>query len=404
MLAGMRVRLVLLILLAMATLANAQTRWITSWAAPQQEPESMNLQPAADLNDATIRQVFRLTIGGSAVRVHLSNAFGTEPLHVQAVRLALPGAAPGTTEPATDRAVLFNGAADVWIPAGAEYLSDPLNLSTKALERLTVTLYLRDAPRHQTGHPGAHATTWLAHGDQSSAVELTAAKHCEHWLFVAGVDVAARAKTQAVVAFGDSITDGHGATTDGNDRWPDILANRLQAAGQDVAVLNMGIGGNHMLTDGLGPNALARFDRDVLGQSGVRTVLVLEGINDIGGLTFRKDPPAAEHAAFVARIIASYAQLIERAHAHGLKIVGGTILPMTGSDYYQPPPSNEADRQQLNAWIRSHFDAVIDFDKLMRDPARPDHLLPIYDSGDHLHPNPAGYKAMGELIPLALVD
>ena len=172
----------------------------------------------------------------------------------------------------------------------------------------------------------------------------------------------------------------------------------------NIGVLNQGIGGNHLLTDGLGPNVLARFDRDVLAQTGVRWLIVLEGVNDLGGLTRLSDPANVEHLAFVDRVIASYVQIVARAHAAHIQVFGATITPYTGSDYYHPPASNEADRQAINQWIRTpgHFDAVIDFDKALADPGHPDHLAPAYDSGDHLHPSPAGYRVMGEMIPLAL--
>jgi lysophospholipase L1-like esterase len=245
------------------------------------------------------------------------------------------------------------------------------------------------------------------HGDQVAAADLTGARKVEHWYFLAGVDVSSTAGAYAVVALGDSITDGHATTTNGNDRWTDILAARLRAAPatRNVGVLNQGIGGNHLLTDGLGPNALARLDRDVLAQTGARTVIVLEGINDLGALAREGDQPAARHKALVHQIIASYQQVIARAHAGGLRVIGATITPDAGSDYYHPAPANEADRQAVNAWIRAagHFDAVVDFDRALADPAHPDRLLPDYDCGDHLHPSPAGYKVMGEAIPLALL-
>ena len=209
-----------------------------------------------------------------------------------------------------------------------------------------------------------------------------------------------------VVTLGDSITDGHAATTNGNDRWPDRLAARLQAEKKtrDVGVSNQGIGGNHLLTDGLGPNVLARFDRDVLAPAGVRWVIVFEGVNDLGGLARNGEVPADEHTALVEHVIAAYEQIVARAHAKGLRVYGATITPYTGSEYYHPGAWSEADRVAVNAWIRAagHFDAVIDFDAVMRDPEHPDHLLPALDCGDHLHPNPAGYKAMGDAIPLNL--
>jgi lysophospholipase L1-like esterase len=205
---------------------------------------------------------------------------------------------------------------------------------------------------------------------------------------------------------GDSITDGHGATTNGNDRWTDVLAARLQTSRQtrNIGVSNQGIGGNHLLTDGLGPNALARFDRDVLAQAGVHWLIVFEGVNDLGGLARIGEVSQAEHSTRVARVVAAYEQIIARAHAHGIRVIGGTITPYVSSDYYHPSPLSEADRQAVNRWIRApeHFDALIDFDSVLRDPRQPDRLLPAYDCGDHLHPSPAGYKAMGESVPLRL--
>jgi lysophospholipase L1-like esterase len=208
------------------------------------------------------------------------------------------------------------------------------------------------------------------------------------------------------VTFGDSITDGYGVTTNGNNRWPDILATRLQAdpRTRGMGVLNAGIGGNRLLLDGLGPNAMARFDRDVLNQASVRYVILLEGVNDLGTLT--RDQPASPeaHAALVAGMIASYDQMIRRARERGIKVYGATVMPFGGSGYYHPDASNEQDRQAVNAWIRTpgRFDAVIDFDRLMRDPANPGKLAPAYDSGDGLHPSLAGYKAMADAVPLDL--
>lgn len=208
------------------------------------------------------------------------------------------------------------------------------------------------------------------------------------------------------MVLGDSITDGHASTTNGNDRWTDVLAERLQAsaATRGIGILNEGIGGNHLLTDGLGPNALARFDRDMLAQPGIRWLIVFEGVNDLGGLALRGEVPAVAHARLVHRMEGAYEQMILRAHAHGIRVIGATITPYMGSDYYHPGPSNEADRQAINAWIRApgHFDAVLDFDKAMRDPSQPERLRPAYDCGDHLHPSPAGYQAMGDAVPLSL--
>lgn len=397
--------------LVWAQSANDKLHWVGSWAASQQVPETPNLLDPELLRDATLRQVVHLTVGGSQLRVRVSNAFGTQPLHLTAVHVARPlsaasAAGGGAIDAASDMSVMFHGAQDVTIPAGAEYLSDAVAFPMAALSNLAISIHFDRPPAGETGHPGSRATSYVAHGDLVSAANLPDAKTVEHWYQVSGVDVTSPVQAGAVVALGDSITDGHGATTNGNDRWPDVLAARMQGekSTRTMGVLNEGIGGNRLLLDGLGPNALARFDRDVLAQTGVRVVIVLEGVNDLGTLTRDHDVSPEEHAALVGRIEGAYAQMVERAHAHGIRVIGATILPYSGSKYYHPGPESEADRQAVNAWIREagHFDAVVDFDKLTRDPVHPDRLLPAYDSGDGLHPGPRGYKAMGDAIPLQL--
>jgi lysophospholipase L1-like esterase len=388
--------------------AQVPVHWVGSWAASQQLPETQNLVDAELLRDATLRQVVHLTVGGSQLRLRLSNAFGTQPLHLTAVHVARPvAAASAVIEVASDTPVTFGGMRDVTIPAGAEYLSDALTFPVAALSNLAISIHFDQPPTGETGHPGSRTTSYLVHGDMVSAPGLPDATTVEHWYQISGVDVISPMQGGSVVALGDSITDGHGATTNGNDRWPDVLSARMQGdkTARTMGLLNEGIGGNRLLLDGLGPNALARFDRDVLAQTGVRAVIVLEGVNDLGTLTRDHDVPAEEHAALVARIEAAYLQMIERAHAHGIRVIGATILPYIGSAYYHPAAESEADRQAINRWIREagHFDAVVDFDKVTRDPQHPDRLLPAYDSGDHLHPGPAGYKAMGEAIPLTLL-
>jgi lysophospholipase L1-like esterase len=384
---------------------NDKLHWVGSWAASQQVPETQNSLDPQLLRDATLRQIVHLSVGGDQLRVRVSNAFGTEPLHLTAVHVARPVSAAGAAiDAASDTPVTFNGSSDVMIPAGAEYLSDAVALPVAALSSLAISIHFDQPPTGETGHPGSRATSYVARGDLVSAVSLPDAKTVEHWYQVSGVDVTSPVRAGAVVTLGDSITDGHGATTNENDRWADVLAARMQAEKPTrmLGVLNEGIGGNRLLLDGLGPNALARFDRDVLAQTGVRAVIVLEGVNDLGTLTRDHDVSAEEHRALVRKIEGAYSQMIERAHAHGIRVMGATILPYSGSKYYHPGPESEADRQAINAWIREvgHFDAVVDFDKLTRDPAHPDHLLPAYDSGDGLHPGPAGYKAMGDAIPL----
>lgn len=381
--------------------------WVGTWATSQMLAEGASALGPDDLRDATLRQIVHLSIGGTQVRVHLSNAFGTTPLHLTSVHIARPlSITSPKIDPATDDALLFSGKNDVTIPANAEYVSDPLDYPVTALSDVAVSIHFDVPPARQTGHPGSRATSYLVHGDSASAPDLPGAKQMDHWFQLAAIDVAGAHGTASIVAFGDSITDGHGATTNGNDRWPDALARRLQATSgfRTVGVLNEGIGGNRLLTDGTGPNALSRFDRDVLAQVGARYVIVLEGVNDLGGLARTHEVTPDEHSGLVARILAAYEQIVTRAHSHGLQVIGATILPYVGSTYYHPSPVSEADRQQVNDWIRTkgHFDAVVDWDQVTRDPQHTDRLLPAYDSGDHLHPSPAGYAAMAQAIPLTL--
>lgn len=391
---------------------NAQTTkpaqtWVASWGASQQIPEPGNALPMEEMRDATLRQIFHLSMGGPALRVHVSNAFGTEPLHLTSVHIARPvaGAAAGAAiDVSTDKELRFEGSADVTIPAGAEAISDAVEFAVKPLADVAVTLHYDEPPAQETGHPGSRATSYYKHGDAVSAADLPEAKHVDHWYQVSEIDVEAAPDAAVVVALGDSITDGHGATTNGNDRWTDVLASRLQStkATRDIGMSNQGIGGNHLLTDGLGPNALSRFDRDVLAAAGVRWVIVFEGVNDLGGLARTGEVPATAHTAMVEHVIGAYRQIVMRARTHGIKAIGATITPYVGSDYYHPGPLSEADRQAVNRWIRTpgNFDAVVDFDAVVRDPQQPDRLLPAYDCGDHLHPSPAGYKAMGEAVTL----
>jgi lysophospholipase L1-like esterase len=395
-------------LLRAAPLRPAVTAgWVGSWASSQQIPEAKNALPAGALRDATLRQIVHLTAGGREVRVRLSNAFGTAPLTILAVHVARTvSKGAGSIDAATDRGLTFAGSPSVRIPAGADYDSDPVSFDARELSDLTITLYLEVPPARQTSHPGSRETSFLVHGNHVADATLSGATTVEHWFLISGVDVRRSAARAAIVALGDSITDGHATITNTDTRWPDDLARRLQFSPvtRRLSVLNVGTGGNRLLLDGLGPNALARFDRDVLAQAGVRYLILLEGVNDLGEATRLAPISAARHAVLVQEIIGAYEQIIRRAHAHGISAVGGTITPYMGSDYYHPSAASESDRQAINAWIRQpgHFDAVIDFDRVVRDPKHPDRLLPAYDCGDHLHPSPAGYRAMAAAIPLRL--
>ncbi len=398
---------VLLPAVASSVASDRSTRWVGSWAASQQLVEPANALSPDELRDAVLRQIVHLSIGGTEIRLRLSNRFGATPLHVLAAHVARPVSADSDKlEPGTDQPVTFSGLQNVTIPAHADYVSDPLSFPAKALSNVAITLHIEASPDGETGHPGSRATSYVGHGDVVSALDLPGAKTIDRWYFIEGIDVAAAPAARAIAVLGDSITDGHASTTNGNDRWTDVLAKRLQSQPdtKGVAVLNQGIGGNRLLTDGLGPNALARFNTDVIAQPGVRFLIVLEGVNDIGMLNRENNVPKSEHDALVHQIIAAYKQMIVRAHAHHIKAIGVTIMPFFGSAYYHPGAAAEADREAVNEWIRApgHFDAVIDFDRIMRDPLHPHRLLPNYDSGDHLHPSPAGYAAMGDAVPLSL--
>jgi lysophospholipase L1-like esterase len=382
-------------------------RWVGSWASSQQIPETGNALSPEALRDATLRQIVHLTVGGKELRVRLSNAFGTAPLTILAVHIARPvSKETGSIDAATDRALTFAGGSSVTIPAGADYYSDPVAFDAPALSDLAITLYLEVPPQRETSHPGSRETSFLVHGNHVAAATLPGATTFAHWFLISGVDVRESTGGAAIVALGDSITDGHAVLDNSNARWPDDLARRLQASPgtRRLSVLNVGTGGNRLLLYGLGPDALARFDRDVLAQAGVRYLIVLEGVNDLGSATRLAPISPAQHTVLVQQIIGAYRQIILRAHAHGITAIGGTITPYGGSDYYHPQAASEADRQAINAWIRQpgHFDAVIDFDRVVRDPKHPDRMLPGYDCGDHLHPSPVGYRAMAAAIPLGL--
>jgi lysophospholipase L1-like esterase len=376
----------------------AGDHWVTSWATAEQIVEPANALAPADLTDTTLRQIVRLSVGGSAFRLVLSNAFGTAPLHLTSVHVARALGADAI-DPASDHAVLT----DITIPAGAAWVSDAVAVPVAPLADLAISIHYDSAPVVQTGHPGSRQTSYVLAGDHVAEAGLTGAKTIDHWYQIAAVEVLAAPQTVAVVALGDSITDGRGSTTNGNDRWTNILAEQLKRE-PGVAVLNAGQGGNCLLSQCLGPNALSRLERDVFTPPGVTTLIVFEGVNDLGRLTIAHPAAPEEHAALVAHMIAGYQQIAARAHAHGLKAYIGTILPFMGGAYYHPDAANEADRTAVNAWIRAQklFDGVIDFDAALRDPLHPDHLNPPYNSGDFLHPSVAGYRVLGELAAKVL--
>lgn len=362
------------------------------------------LPPPLVINNQTLRQIVHTSIGGNRVRVVLSNAFGTAPIDVGGAHIALRDKEAAIVAQ-SDRPVTFSGRSSFRIPAGAVAVSDPVDLVVPPLADLAIDLYLPgelgSGPSPLTMHNGANQTNYVSTtGSHLGEATLAASTQTRSWFLISRVEVMAPRQTGAIVTFGDSITDGTRSTADTNSRWPDELARRLgeQRNGPRFAVLNAGIAGNQILGEGnpaAGMNSLARFDRDVLMLPGVTHVVVLEAINDIG--IARQNPtPSADD------LIAGYKQLIQRAHTRGLKIYGATLTPYEGAAYFTP--EGEAKRQAVNQWIRSGggFDGVIDFDAATRDPNAPTQFKAEYDSGDHLHPNDAGYKAMGAAVDLAL--
>ena len=388
--------------------------WVHTWAAMPQLTEPHNMPPApftqeaAVLVDTTLRQTVRTSIGGPQVRLRLSNAFGGAPLPITRAVLALPAggrAGVSAVQPGTSRTLTFGGRTSTVVPAGAPVVSDPVGFDLPAQANVTITLYLAtgQASTALTSHPGSRTTSYLLAGDHADAPDLPGATATDHWYLVSGLEVLPRGDAAAVVVLGDSLSDGRGSTTNGNDRWPDRLLERLRSerATRDVAVLNQAAGGNRVLADGLGPSALARLDRDVLAQSGVRDLVVFEGVNDIGTA---EATPAAQ-AAVAADLIAAYEQIVVRAHAQGVRVHGATLLPFGGNAGYDDPQGHrEAARQAVNTWIRTsgRFDTVLDFDRVARDPDDPRRLRPALDVGDGLHLNPAGYEALAASVPTRL--
>lgn len=397
--------LAVLLLTGATAPARHDHAWRSTWGSAQYVPTGDQTLPDGALTDATLRQQVRITAAGAAVRVRLSNAFGTDPLTVDAATVAKAGT-PGTAEAAGALPLLFGGRRSVTIPAGAEVTSDRLEMPVSAGATLAISIHTPRAPARLTSHPGSRSASFIARGDHVADSDLPGATRVERWYQLAGVEVFAPASTETIVAIGDSITDGYGVKPDTYRRWTDRLAERLaaDAATRRFALVNTGIGGNRVLLDGSGPNLVARFDRDVLSRTGVKTAIVLEGINDLGVLTRDKPATPDQHRAIVTDLTGAFRNLVERAHAHGIRVIGGTVMPFGGNTYYHPGAETEADRQQVNAFIRGAgvFDAVINFDRITRDPAHPDRLNPAYDSGDHLHPSPDGYAAMGDAIPLSI--
>lgn len=391
--------------------ARSAPHWVDTWTSMPQLTEPGNMPPApftgerAVLVDTTLRQTVRVSTGGERIRLRFSNAFGTTPLPLTAVTVALPlegRAGVSAVEPGTLREVTFAGRRTTTVPAGAQVVSDPLDFGLRPATNLTVTTYLSGGQTSLalTSHPGSRTTSYLRSGDGTGEQDLPGATPVNHWYLLSDVEVLSRPDARAVAVLGDSLSDGRGSTTNGNNRWPDQLLDRLRGlpGGGRIAVLNQAAGGNRVLNDGLGPNALARLDRDVLAHSGVSWLMVFEGVNDIG--TAEATPAAQQRVT--DDLIAAYQQIVVRAHAQGIRVYGATLTPFRGNTPYDDPAGlRETTRQAVNAWIRTGgaFDAVVDFDRAVRDPADPGRLRADLHDGDWLHLNPEGYRTLAAAVP-----
>ncbi|MEO5923486.1 MAG: SGNH/GDSL hydrolase family protein [Bryobacteraceae bacterium] len=395
-------RLLLVLATAMITGTGfAQDQhWVATWAASAQETAAAGATIPSFKNQ-TVRMVVNTSIPGRTVRVELSNTFGKGRLKIGAAHLALHDRGSAIV-PASDRALTFSGSPSAVIPAGAVILSDPVDLAVPAVGDLVITLFLPEDTGLPTQHArGLHTTYISGPGNFAGQTTFTAASTSVSWYFISGVHVLASADTRAIVTFGDSITDGSTSTVDANAAWPSVLGRRLQAAGmKKVAVINHGIGGNRVVRDGTGMNALARFDRDVLAQPGVKYVVIMEGINDIGQGT--RDGAPADASITAEELIAAYRQMATRAHEHGIQVIGATLTPYEGAAYYSA--AGEGIRTAVNSWIRTSgaFDAYFDFDLVTRDPSNPKHIRSDFNITDNLHPNDTGYAAMADSIDLAI--
>lgn len=376
---------------------HSASGWVGTWSTAPQLVEPHNMPPAPGLTDNTLRQIVRVSIGGNTVQLRFSNEFSKSPVTLKAVQIAASKGG-SAIDAATIREVKFDGKPEITMAPGSAVASDPVKFDLKPRMDVAITICFGQTSPDVTGHPGSRTTSYLLAGNHAATDDFSAAVATEHWYVINGIDVKAP-NSAAVAVIGNSITDGRGSGTNKQNRWPDILSERLlkNPETQHIGVLNMGIGGNCVLHGGLGPTALDRFDRDILKQHGVHWVIILEGVNDIGGTR-----DSASASAIATGLIDAYQKMIDEAHAKGIKVYGGTITAINKSFYYKD--FRESARQTVNQWIRTsgHFDAVIDFDKVLRNPEDTTTLLPETQSGDYLHPNEKGYEMMGGAVDLKL--
>ena len=400
------------LLLAIGSAGQA-AEWVQTWgAAPLPPTPALGPFPATpSFLNQTVRQVVRVSAGGQRIRIRFTNEYGTKPLVIGAARVALADES-GSIQPGTEHRVLFSGQSSVTLPAAAPLVSDPIDLPVKDLGTLSISLYLPEDTGQCTCHQVGVQNAFVSDSGDFTDKPFEPRQTFLWRVFLSGVEVQTAHATRAVVVLGDSISDGVGSSVNANHRWPDLLANKLaqQHAGA-WSVVNMGISGNRILADGAGQNALARFDRDVLAVPGAKVLIIFEGVNDLGISYGHPQGPMAErfkamapaHPVTSETMIAGYRQLLARAHAKGLKVLGATITPYGGALYYSA--EGEAVRQAINQWIRTghEFDGVIDFDAAVRDPNEPTQIKDGFHIGDHLHGSDAGYAAMAAAIPLSLI-
>ncbi|ULC60831.1 SGNH/GDSL hydrolase family protein [Flaviramulus sp. BrNp1-15] len=381
------------------SIKSPEKSWVGTWSTAPQLVEPHNNPPEPGLSNNTIRQIVRVSIGGEDIRLRFSNEFSKSPVTLKTVQVAV-STGGSTVDSTTIKTLKFDNKEEVIMNPGEAITSDAFSFDLKPRMDISITIYFGETSADVTGHPGSRTTSYILTGNKTSSTNFKDAIKTDHWYVINGIDVLV-SNASAIAIIGNSITDGRGSGTNKQNRWPDILSERLlkNQNTKNTGVLNMGIGGNAVLKGGLGPTALDRFQRDVLNQHGVKWLIILEGVNDLGGT------PNAEAANKVATgLIAAYEKMIDLAHAKNIKVYGATILPITKSFYYKD--YREVARNTINDWIRNSgkFDAVIDFDKAMRDPNEPSTLLPDLHTGDYLHPNEAGYVMMGETVDLSLFE
>ena len=375
-----------------------QQKWVGSWSTAPQLVEPRNVPPAPGLTGNTLRQIISPSLGGKSIRLKFSNAFSDLPVEMISVEIAIVTEQP-LVKTSTVKTLKFNGSPEVTMPAGEAVFSDALAFEFEARDRLAITIKFGKTAEKITGHPGSRTTSYLVEGNENKENAFENAITTDHWYIINTLDVMAGKEASAVAILGNSITDGRGSGTNKQNRWPDILAERLtqHSRTKNIGVLNMGIGGNAVLRGGLGPTGLNRFDRDILNQSSIKYLIILEGVNDLGATP---DSTAAFKVA--NKLIEAYKTMIKKAHAQNIKVYGGTITPIQKSFYYKD--FREQARQKVNNWIRNSgaFDAVIDFAKVLESPEEPNVIAKNLQSGDYLHPNEKGYEVMGEAVDLSL--